>query len=716
MGLELLLPVVFFLITLIIIYLLRVEDRRDRRLDLIKKRMGDFSSEVERVIQNFRDAAQITEERITKRAESSKSLIAKLDEQLSDLQGRSEDLSKLQEVLNTYRDSISRLGATTANVEGRIGQVKREIERLETVNATIQEFDRQMEERMGAFDRSMHEESGRQEAFAKGLERRYAQYQREVEDLSQESDRIIEESQSSLAGFQQRLDATAAEEQVRFEETKSQFAQLMERHREELATLCQQHDEQCEERLQSFSTTCDTELQTMVQTAINRIDDAFKSMVQVIIGFIQDLEDRATQSEELNALLVRQQQANLAEYSEEIQLLQQLSTQSESSVRRDELRRRELMEVRAHLREETVALRGELDQMLAEKQALLTANTRAKREQESLQSALAHLSLTLIERQDELIRSDEGEQYEGSVAFQAGEDEQIESSLTGEEELDHEAMTAESSDGEPGVELDSPEAEDISVDASEAPEDDTQVDEDDADNLPEEGEALGDEMAGESGFPGSVQGEEREESGSQERASSEGEDQGEGAGERAEDDIQVDDDAGNLFEERVAPADERAGESDFPDSDQAREWEELLAQERALSGGEAQREGEDETTEDDTQVNEDDAGNLPEEGEALGDAMAGESDFPGTEQPREVEDYSGDEAPKPLVQEVEDRLEDSEVTALDEPMGEPVDREDAQEHIDGDAPSSEAERAWVEYILEGDEEEISLEEEDDLDP
>ena len=589
MGLELLLPVVFFLITLIIIYLLRVEDRRDRRLDLIKKRMGDFSSEVERVIQNFRDAAQITEERITKRAESSKSLIAKLDEQLSDLQGRSEDLSKLQDVLNTYRDSISRLGATTANVEGRIGQVKREIERLETVNATIQEFDRQMEERMGAFDRSMHEESGRQEAFAKGLERRYAQYQREVEDLSQESDRIIEESQSSLAGFQQRLDATAAEEQVRFEETKSQFAQLMERHREELATLCQQHDEQCEERLQSFSTTCDTELQTMVQSAINRIDDAFKSMVQVIIGFIQDLEDRATQSEELNALLVRQQQANLAEYSEEIQLLQQLSTQSESSVRRDELRRRELMEVRAHLREETVALRGELDQMLAEKQALLTANTRAKREQESLQSALAHLSLTLIERQDELIRSDEGEQYEGSVAFQAGEDEQIESSLTGEEELDHEAMTAESSDGEPGVELDSPEAEDISVDASEAPEDDTQVDEDDADNL-------------------------------------------------------------------------------------------------------------------------------PEEGEALGDAMAGESDFPGTEQPREVEDYSGDEAPKPLVQEVEDRLEDSEVTALDEPMGEPVEREDAQEHIDGGAPSSEAERAWVEYILEGDEEEISLEEEDDLDP
>ena len=687
MGLELLLPVVFFLITLIIIYLLRVEDRRDRRLDLIKKRMGDFSSEVERVIQNFRDAAQITEERITKRAESSKSLIAKLDEQLSDLQGRSEDLSKLQDVLNTYRDSISRLGATTANVEGRIGQVKREIERLETVNATIQEFDRQMEERMGAFDRSMHEERGRQQAFVTGLERRYAQYQREVEDLSQESDRIVEESRSNLAGLQQRLDATAAEQQVRFEESKSQFAQLMEHHREELAAVCQQHDEHCEEHVQSFATTCDAELQTMVQTAINRIDDAFKSMVQVIIGFIQDLEDRASQSEELNALLVRQQQANLTEYSEEVQLLQQLSAQSESSVRRDELRRRELMEVRAHLREETVALRAELDQMLADKQSLLTANTRAKREQESLQSALAHLSLTLIERQDELIRSDEGEQYDGSLDVPAVEDEQIEPAPTAAEGLDHEAMTAESSGGEPGVGLDSPEAEDIAVDASEATEDDIQVDADDTGNLFEEGEALGDERAGESDLPESDQERAWEELAGEEHASSEGEEQREGEGETAEDDIQVDeDDAGNLFEERVAPADEIASESDFPDSEQAREWEELLAQERASSGDEELREGEDETTEDDIQVDEDDAGNLFEERVVPTDEIAGESDVPETEHPQEAEDYPGDEALKPLVQEVGDHQEDGEVTTLDEPMGESVDGEDTQEHIDGDAP------------------------------
>ena len=68
MGLELLLPVLFFLITLVIIYLIRLDDKRNRRLDLIKKRMDDFSAEVERVIQNFRESAQLTEERKIGRA------------------------------------------------------------------------------------------------------------------------------------------------------------------------------------------------------------------------------------------------------------------------------------------------------------------------------------------------------------------------------------------------------------------------------------------------------------------------------------------------------------------------------------------------------------------------------------------------------------------------------------------------------------------------
>lgn len=615
MGLELLLPVVFFLITLIIIYLLRVEDRRDRRLDLIKKRMSDFSAEVERVIQNFRDTAQITEERITKRVESSKALTARLDEQLADLQNRSDDLLKLQEVLNTYRDSISRLGATTATVESRIGQVRREVERLEAVNTKIKEFDNRLEERTSLFERLMEEEDDRWEDFSKKLEQRYAQYQKENEVLMTQHEAYIEIGKANFSELEQRFEEQTAEHSKSIDAVKGQFNLLLEQSRETFDSLYTQTDEACQDRLHTFSGECDTELQTMVQTASDRIDEAFQTMVRVIISFIQELEDRASQSEELNEVLVRQQKANLAEYSEEIQLLQELSTQSESAVRRDELRRRELLEVRTHLREETVALRSELDQMIREKQTLLNANAQAKQEQEHLQSALGHLSLTLIERQDELIRSNEGEPFtDDEDAPIADDDQSAEQEDIGDEESasiegDEELMEDEG-DFEDEADI---EEEDI-ADVAEPTESDEELFEDDAPD--------------------------------------------------ADDDFE--DDA--IIEEDDADEEPASNERD----------EELLDDEIADA---------DDDFEDDLIAEEDDA----DDGHMTGQ-----------------EESSVIEALEALSEEVGSKHEDVEAAVLDEVH-------EAEAPRPSEATAQE-ERAWVEYIPEGEEEEISLDDDDDLNP
>ncbi len=615
MGLELLLPVVFFLITLIIIYLLRVEDRRDRRLDLIKKRMSDFSAEVERVIQNFRDTAQITEERITKRVESSKALTARLDEQLADLQNRSDDLLKLQEVLNTYRDSISRLGATTATVESRIGQVRREVERLEAVNTKIKEFDNRLEERTSLFERLMEEEDDRWEDFSKKLEQRYAQYQKENEVLMTQHEAYIEIGKANFSELEQRFEEQTAEHSKSIDAVKGQFNLLLEQSRETFDSLYTQTDEACQDRLHTFSGECDTELQTMVQTASDRIDEAFQTMVRVIISFIQELEDRASQSEELNEVLVRQQKANLAEYSEEIQLLQELSTQSESAVRRDELRRRELLEVRTHLREETVALRSELDQMIREKQTLLNANAQAKQEQEHLQSALGHLSLTLIERQDELIRSNEGEPFTDDEDAPIADDDQ------------------------------SAEQEDI---------------------------------------------------GDEESASIEGDE------ELMEDEGDFEDEA-DIEEEDIADvaepteSDEELFEDDAPDADDDFEDDAIIEEDDADEEP-ASNERDEELLDDDAADADDDfAGDLiAEEDDADDGHMTGQ------------EESSVIEALEALSEETGSRQEDVEAAVLDEVH-------EAEAPRPSEATAQE-ERAWVEYIPEGEEEEISLDDDDDLNP
>jgi len=620
MGLELLLPVVFFLITLIIIYLLRVEDRRDRRLDLIKKRMSDFSAEVERVIQNFRDTAQITEERITKRVESSKALTARLDEQLADLQNRSDDLLKLQEVLNTYRDSISRLGATTATVESRIGQVRREVERLEAVNTKIKEFDNRLEERTSLFERLMEEEDDRWEDFSKKLEQRYAQYQKENEVLMTQHEAYIETGKANFSELEQRFEEQTAEHSKSIDAVKGQFNLLLEQSRETFDSLYTQTDEACQDRLHTFSGECDTELQTMVQTASDRIDEAFQTMVRVIISFIQELEDRASQSEELNEVLVRQQKANLAEYSEEIQLLQELSTQSESAVRRDELRRRELLEVRTHLREETVALRSELDQMIREKQTLLNANAQAKQEQEHLQSALGHLSLTLIERQDELIRSNEGEPFTDDEDAPIADDDQ---SAEQEDIVDEEPVPNEGDE-----ELMQDDAADLGDDF----EDEADIEEEDIADVAEPTES--DEELFEDDAPD------------------------------ADDDF--DDDA--IIEEDDADEEPASNERD----------EELLDDDAA-------------------DADDDFAGDLiAEEDDADDGHMTGQ------------EESSVIEALEALSEETGSRQEDVEAAVLDEVH-------EAEAPRPSEATAQE-ERAWVEYIPEGEEEEISLDDDDDLNP
>ncbi len=440
MGLELLLPVLFFLITLVIIYLIRLDDKRNRRLDLIKKRMDDFSAEVERVIQNFRESAQLTEERINKRTETSKTLSIALDAQLADLQNRSDDLAKLQDVLNTYRDSISRLGATTASVEGRIGQVKRETERLEAVNEKIRQFDARLAQHTEEFERSMEEEQARYENFESRLDNRYDEYEHKIKELQSQGEGILQTTASAFDELVERLRSQQRAQEQTIATTTAQFEELLAQHRENLDALIKQTNETFSSHLQAFATSCDSELQTMVDRSVERTDETFKGMVGVIIGFIQDLEDRATQSEELNALLIRQQEANLAEYSEEIQLMQKLSRDSKESIRRDELRRRELLEVRTHLREETAALRKDLDQMIEEKKALLASNTQSKAEQESLQSSLAALSLQLIERQDELISAFKEEEPSSR------EEEPIEELLDDDEDEDDSPLEEEEED------------------------------------------------------------------------------------------------------------------------------------------------------------------------------------------------------------------------------------------------------------------------------
>ena len=137
MGLELLLPVILFLITLVIIYLLRVEDKRDRHVDLMKQKVSLFSGKWNRARSQFKDTAQQVEERVNHKIEASQQMLMRLDNQLSELEVRSDDLAKLQGVLNTYRDSLTKLGSTPTQVEARIDRSRKKCRALKLFRPSL---------------------------------------------------------------------------------------------------------------------------------------------------------------------------------------------------------------------------------------------------------------------------------------------------------------------------------------------------------------------------------------------------------------------------------------------------------------------------------------------------------------------------------------------------------------------------------------------------
>ncbi|NBK23949.1 MAG: hypothetical protein EOM68_18200, partial [Spirochaetia bacterium] len=141
MGFELLLPVVLFILTLVIIFLLRSDDKRNQRRDLIRKRSQALLKTVEGSLTQFNESAQIVEERISKKIDESRLLMSHVDSQLTDLEARSEDLATLQKVLSTYQTSLTQLESTTVQVEQRAALMRGEVANLSRVQESLSDFD-----------------------------------------------------------------------------------------------------------------------------------------------------------------------------------------------------------------------------------------------------------------------------------------------------------------------------------------------------------------------------------------------------------------------------------------------------------------------------------------------------------------------------------------------------------------------------------------------
>ncbi len=445
MGLELLLPVILFLITLVIIYLLRVEDKRDRRLDLMKQKVSLFSREVESARSQFKDTAQQVEERVNHKIEASQQMLMRLDNQLSELEVRSDDLAKLQGVLNTYRDSLTKLGSTTAQVEARIDQVKEEVPRIEAVQAIIDGFDARIEAFRNSLEAIVEEGtdaiSNQQLRVKQLLETSYAklgEYESEVQEveranqarvashsemlksheaaslavlsgqlakirqLGDESDQIIASNGHALELAREQAFQDLNEQKKQYEQLKTDIEKTLVQQKQTVHQLLVEVNEQTLQSLKDFSQQCNSEMDALLTHAITRMDQAFHTMVHTVTTFIQELQERVLQAQQMSEKLKEQEHVNLETYAAQIQQLVQRNDDVQERLRRGGRKQEELAQVIARLKDEATTLHADLIRLNGEKEHLITSNTQESNTAAALAASLAALALQLTQKQDEL--------------------------------------------------------------------------------------------------------------------------------------------------------------------------------------------------------------------------------------------------------------------------------------------------------------------------
>ncbi|MGH0052288.1 MAG: SpiroCoCo family coiled-coil protein, partial [Sphaerochaetaceae bacterium] len=445
MGLELLLPVILFIITLIIIYMLRVEDKRDRRLDLMKQKVGQFSRELEASRNQFKDTSQQVEERINHRIDAANQMLLRIDGQLTDLEVRSEDLATLQGVLNTYRDSLTKLGTTTTQVEARIEHTRNEIQRIEAVEATIRHID----ERLASFKQMLQataEESAdsisqQQMKVKQLLDTSYAtlqDYAAEVQEIERQNQSRVashaetlktneadslsvltsqlgkirqlgDDAEQIIANTRRELEAVREQsfqdvkaQQEQYEVLKSESEEFFKIKKESLFSLVDDTKEKITEALDHFSEQCDQDMQGVFSNTITKTDHAFQTMILTISTYFEELQERVVRAQKMSQKLEQQEHASLQSFSTEIQRLCEQYEHAEEALRKGARKQEELQQIIQHLKTEATVLQAELEVLKKERTGLTTENSEQKKAKELLEASFAAISLQLREKQKDL--------------------------------------------------------------------------------------------------------------------------------------------------------------------------------------------------------------------------------------------------------------------------------------------------------------------------
>lgn len=137
---SVILSVGLFVLTLLIIFVLRASDSKTRSVANVKKMVEQIHSDVEKFDSSLKQEVADIEMQIGKNTTQVRELIQTVAAQIVELKTYSDDFGSLHEAMAKYQSSLTALARLTEDADAKVEKVNQDVESLQEVKESINSF------------------------------------------------------------------------------------------------------------------------------------------------------------------------------------------------------------------------------------------------------------------------------------------------------------------------------------------------------------------------------------------------------------------------------------------------------------------------------------------------------------------------------------------------------------------------------------------------
>lgn len=301
-------PAALFVLTLIIMFVLRGEDSKSRTLKNINETLNSFRSESNQTIKRIQEATHDCVDSIEKKKYETTHIIEEINNGLQTLANHRDDLISLEGLCKTYENALENLRVQTERADEKVQTVNEDVRKAELISQSIKEFEvssndikrdllqsetsyRELCEKTEKDFNSIIESHRRSEEemltlFSDELDRKKGEFATHVEGVFDK----LETKKGDIDNYLEEVDKDLEERKSRFNEAADQCIdnidkkissaeEFVDSQNQDLKTWKKEFDAYFEERREDDKKS-EESYQTKVEEQINRLEELDKRLVE----------------------------------------------------------------------------------------------------------------------------------------------------------------------------------------------------------------------------------------------------------------------------------------------------------------------------------------------------------------------------------------------------------------------------------------------------